>query len=230
MKIFFSLTFVLISFSIFAQNITGTHTHLTINERLFEVFERNYLEKLRATHPFFIQRWNYYLDHSWYIADLPPEKAKAAYPVVQITDLDNINILLLEREQNLRKDWNRRVVYAIEGLDKALVYYAGKEFNRRLNDYLERKYPKSDWWLFFKATIKPLFPHARPPNWQNNRSSELRYLSMTINNSKTAAKHLIYEQESYARFYFFVFQFPGFLSELFDGQHSHYWLRGILSG
>jgi len=142
MKIFFPLTFVLISFSIFAQNTTETHTHLTIDERLYAVFDRGYLEKLRTTQPFFIQRWNFYLDHSWYLSDLPPEKAKAAYPVVHIANLENINILLLEKEQNLRKDWNKREVYAIEGTNQALVFYAGKDFNQRLNNYLVRQYPK----------------------------------------------------------------------------------------
>ncbi len=142
MKSILLLAFVLLSFSIFAQNTTESHTHLTIDKRLYAVFDRGYLEKVRTAHPFFIQRWNFYLDHSWYLSDLPKEKAKAAYPVVQIANLEYINILLLEKEQNLRKDWNKREVYAVAGTDKALVFYAGKDFNRRLNDFLVRKYPK----------------------------------------------------------------------------------------
>lgn len=122
----------------FAMAQAPAHTHISIDPRLYEAFDSQHLENLVTENPFLIQRWNYYLDNSWYLDDLPPEKESAEYPSVNIEDIENINILVLEREQQLRRDWDRRIIYRITGHQKVLVFYSGKEFTEKLNEHLNR--------------------------------------------------------------------------------------------
>ncbi len=127
-----------LSFSTFVSAQQPAHTHISIDSRLYEVFETGYLNDLITENPFLIQRWNFYLDNSWYITDLPKEKAKATYPVISIGDIDNINIFRIEKENDIKRDWNRQEVYQLEGQGKALVMVSGKEFTKRLNKHLNR--------------------------------------------------------------------------------------------
>lgn len=137
MKNLFLFTFLFISFITFAQRDTSTPSLPNIDERLFQVFETTYLKRLQTENPFLIHRWNFYLDNSWYITELPREK-EADYPEVEVDDLKNINILLLEKEQNLRKEWEKQSIYKIKGTNKALVYYPGKIFIDKLNKKIRR--------------------------------------------------------------------------------------------
>ncbi len=134
---FYSL-FFFTCFSTFVSAQQPAHTHISIDNRLYEAFDSGYVERLIAENPFLIHRWNYYLDNSWYITDLPAEKVKGDYPIIHIEDLGKINIFLLEKEQDLHRDWNKQQVYQIKDTGLALVLYAGKDFTKKLNDHLER--------------------------------------------------------------------------------------------
>ncbi len=136
-KYFYSL-FFFTCFSTFVSAQQPAHTNISIDSRLYEAFDSGYLEGLIAENPFLIHRWNYYLDNSWYITDLPAEKVEDSYPIIRIDDLKKINIFLVEKGQNLQRDWDRQQVYRIENTGKALVLLAGKTFTKKLNDYLER--------------------------------------------------------------------------------------------
>lgn len=113
---------------------------ISIDDRLYDVFDREYLQNLKTTNPFLIQRWNYYLDYAWSIEDLPAEKATSTYQTITIPDLENINILLLEKEFDLKPDWQKFNMYKIAGTEKMLVYLPGKTFVARLNEHLGRTY------------------------------------------------------------------------------------------
>lgn len=115
------------------------HTNLPIDSRLVDAFDGEYLENLKTGNPFLLQRWNFYLDHAWYLTVLPAEKAEAEYPSIRIDDVNNINILLLERKFQLRRDWDKQMIYKIEDSNQALVFIPGKEFTRKLNEHLNRK-------------------------------------------------------------------------------------------
>ena len=132
MKIFLLLFFF--SFSLFssAQN---TLESVIPDERLYQVYERAYVDNLVNENPFLIKRWNFYLDNAYLIADEIQEK-KNDYPSVSISNMENINILLLEKEQKLQRDWEIPVIYKIRNTDKILVYYAGKDFTKSLKEYL----------------------------------------------------------------------------------------------
>ena len=106
--------------------------------RLYEVYEARYIDDLAKTYPLMIGRWNYYLQSAWFISDGPPKKRlTGAYLSVKITDLASINILKLEKEQNLTHEWDEMTVYRIEGTDKHLVYFPGKIFVENLKSYLQ---------------------------------------------------------------------------------------------
>ena len=133
MKKIFTLLFLLYSFTFFAQSKTGD---MDIDPRLLDVFEASYLETIKINNPTLLQRWNFYLDHAAYIADMVAEKEYGILPSVSISDPNNFNIFQLEKEQKIHKDWNTQRMYKIEGMEKILVYYSGKQFIKKFNHSL----------------------------------------------------------------------------------------------
>jgi len=135
------LTFLLLTFSILsiAQTKTNEVVDVKIDERLFDVYEQKYLSNLQAANPNLLLRWSFYLDNAFYITDFPKGKENADAPEVVIDDLEKINILLLEKDQRLTRDFKKRNVYKIQGTQKALIYFSGEEFNQKLNEHLGRK-------------------------------------------------------------------------------------------
>ncbi|MBK8563793.1 MAG: hypothetical protein IPN76_10745 [Saprospiraceae bacterium] len=115
---------------------TLSHTATPIDSRLYAIHSGEYLESLQSANPFLLKRWAFYLDHSWYLTDLPAEKAKEAATTVRVEDLDAINILLLEKQFALHRDWEKQTVIKIEKTDKAIVLISGKRFNELLNEHL----------------------------------------------------------------------------------------------
>lgn len=135
------LTFLFLSsISTFVQaQANHTHTNLPIDSRLYEVFDSLYLENVKTGNPFLIQRMNFYLDHSWYVTAVPPQKIKPDVPSVRIGDVNKLNIFALERAQHVLRDWNQITIYKIVNSDKVLVLRSGKECTELLNEYLKRQ-------------------------------------------------------------------------------------------
>jgi len=105
--------------------------------RLYAVFDSAYLQNIRRDNPALLLRWNFYLDNAFIISDFPAEKGNVSqYPAVKISDLRDLNILLLEKEQPLARDWQKPVFYHIEGTNKVLMYFSGKDFNRKFREWL----------------------------------------------------------------------------------------------
>lgn len=102
--------------------------------RLYAAFDSAYLATLQRDHPVLLERWNFYLDHAFIVADYPAGKGLdqlEALPVVQLADpAAPINILLLEKTQGLRHAWERPVAYRINDSQRVLMYQSGKAFNR----------------------------------------------------------------------------------------------------
>ena len=107
--------------------------------RLYAAFDSAYIESLRRDNPTLLLRWNFYLDNAFIISDFPPQKGDIAqYPAVQIPDISNMNILVLEKNQRLTRDWQKPVFYRIDGTQQVLMYYPGKEFNRKFREWLAK--------------------------------------------------------------------------------------------
>ena len=134
------LTLFLLTLSVlsFAQNKSSETAD--VDERLTEIYNKEYLTDLQTQNPVLLQRWSFYLDNAYYIVDFPKEKGNPDYPTIEVADLDNMNILLLEKNQKMTRDFDKSTKYKIKGTNKILVYYSGKEFNQKLNEYLGRDY------------------------------------------------------------------------------------------
>ncbi|MBI1223909.1 MAG: hypothetical protein GC192_01615 [Bacteroidetes bacterium] len=136
--LFFSFLFSF-SFSTFVKAQSElSHTTTPIDSRLFETYSGDYLENLQTANPFLLKRWNFYLDNSWYLTELPAEKDSDSYATIRIEDLNNFNIFSIERKFELKRDWEKRLVCNIEGSNHVLVLLSGKEFNEKLSRHLAK--------------------------------------------------------------------------------------------
>ncbi len=102
--------------------------------RLFEAFDSAYVFTTLENNPALVRRWNFYLDHAFVIVDFPPEKGDiAALPTVKIADPARLNILLLEQQQPLARDWETPTFYRINNSRQVLMYFPGKLFMEKLS-------------------------------------------------------------------------------------------------
>ncbi len=132
--------FFLLPISTFVRaQAAHTYTNLPIDSRLYQVYDSLYLTNVKAGNPFLIQRMNFYLDNSWYLTTLPAQKMAPNMPAIQIKDLDNINIMALEKERQIVRDWDQIKVYRIENRERVLVLRSGQECAELLNEHLKRQ-------------------------------------------------------------------------------------------
>ncbi len=134
------LTLFLLTLSTLSFAQTKSSETVEVDERLTAVYEKEYLANLQIQNPVLLQRWSFYLDNAFYIVDFPIEKGDPDYPSIEVADLDNMNIFLLEKSQKMSRDFDKQTKYKIKGTNKILVYYSGKEFNQKLNEFLGRNY------------------------------------------------------------------------------------------
>lgn len=111
----------------------------TIDDRLYEVFEVAFLERLQAQSPSQLRYYNFLLDNVYIIETIATGK-NSNYPEVTIDDLDNINILQLINNQQLKRDYNNRTFYKIANTNKILVLISEKEFAKKFNEHTGRKH------------------------------------------------------------------------------------------
>ena len=134
------LTLFLLTLSILSFAQKKSSETIEIDERLTEVYDKEYLANLQIQNPVLLQRWSFYLDNAFYLVDFPKEKGNPDYPTIEVADLNNMNIFLLEKTQKMTRDFDKPTKYKIKGTNKILVYYSGKDFNQKLNEFLGRNY------------------------------------------------------------------------------------------
>lgn len=110
---------------------------ISIDQRLYDVFDASFLKKLQTDKSFHLHYYNFSLDNSYEIIEIPKEK-NMQLPKVEIKDLDKINILKLQQEQKLTKSYDAPTYYQIKGSDKILMIRSEKDFAKRLNKHLDR--------------------------------------------------------------------------------------------
>lgn len=142
MKLITTIFYFFLVTTTFAQNVATTasptsHT-LEPDQRLYEAYDAEYIDRLVTENPFLIKRWNFYLDNAFYIMDAIPGKTET-HPEIIISDIDNLNILLLEKELGLTHDFQRSTIYNIKDSNKCLVYWPGKKFVKKLNKFLKQE-------------------------------------------------------------------------------------------
>ncbi len=121
------------------EGLVNVTPEVAPDARLFAAFDTAYIETLRRDNPTLLLRWNYYLDNAFVISEFPSQKGDIAqYPTVQIPDISMVNILVLEKTQRLTHDWQKSVFYRINNSGQVLMYYPGKEFNRKFREFLSQ--------------------------------------------------------------------------------------------
>jgi len=130
--------------SILFQNIHAqTEQAHAVNQpdvRLLAVYGEAYLQGLQSHNPMLLLRWQYYLDHAFVISEWPQEKGDIqTLPVVRIEDVKNVNILALEQNQPLYRQWDKPVFFRINDSQKVLMYHSGSSFNRDFQTWLQSR-------------------------------------------------------------------------------------------
>ena len=124
---------MVLTLSSFTQTQPDTKTEP--DPRLFDALSKTEIAEMQAKNPFLIQYYNYFLDHSYKIMNKPTNN-QLNLPVVDIPNLNNFNILVLKKEQKLKRTWERQTYYTIKGTDKVLVFISEKEFTQKLNKFV----------------------------------------------------------------------------------------------
>ena len=145
MKKPFLAFFIFLPFIAFSQQ--NSPVTKPIDARLYEAYDKAYVDDVAQGDPFLLKRWTYYLDHAFYVTDALVSKDGVAvdYPSVSVPDLAHINILKLESQQMLKRDYYVETIYKINGTDKFLVYHSGRNFIESLNEYLGVKQQGAKW-------------------------------------------------------------------------------------
>ena len=139
--IFRSLSLVILCLALYgglkvnAQQ-TDSCNKVTPDPRLYECFESSFIETQLEKNPDLILYYNYFLDHSYYLTDLPPkEDFVQSLKVLDFSadeDLSKLNVLKYKLELS-----NDRITYYRLGpRDKIIVFYSGKDFTRMYNEYM----------------------------------------------------------------------------------------------
>ena len=110
----------------------------SIDPRLYEAYDKAYVDKVAQEDAFLLKRWTFYLDNAYYVTEdiVSKDGLPLDYPSVSVPDLAHLNILKLETEQKTTRDYYVEKIYKIVGTNKFLVYYSGRNFIESLNEYL----------------------------------------------------------------------------------------------
>ena len=134
-KVLSFLIFTSLSFSLYSQTDIADRV-IQPDKRLIEVFSQAYLSKLTVSRPDLIRKWNFYLDHSFFITDFPKgKKDENVFESIEVKDLYNINIKQLEKQLDIGPEYEVQKIYKIKNTNKLLIYRSGKEFYRLYNEH-----------------------------------------------------------------------------------------------
>jgi len=135
-------TILLCLFCVCSISAFGQYEKIPVepDARLYEIYDEDYLTRLQTSNPFLLQRRNFYLDNAYILSE---NIKNADYPLIRVKDVQNINILLLEKEQSLRHDFKVRTYYSIADTNKILIYRSGEEFRDALNEHLNRAHKQN---------------------------------------------------------------------------------------
>lgn len=134
------MKFVVIVFGLFIHiSLIGqSAADVVPDKRLLDVYTPEYINNLSAKSPHLIQRLNYYLDHSYYVSKVHKHKRTNVMDTIKIQDLEDINILALERDLGIGADRDEFTSYKIEGSDLFLIYLSAKRFTESYNKHFRR--------------------------------------------------------------------------------------------
>lgn len=116
---------------------TQPDTKTEPDPRLYDALSKSEIAEMQEKNPFLIQYYNYFLDHSYKIINQPKSK-QLDLPSVIIPNIEDFNILLIKKQQKLKRTWESQTYYTIKDTDKVLVFMSEREFTQKLNESVGR--------------------------------------------------------------------------------------------
>ena len=139
-------------FAIFLLSATGLFAQTSPNpyqpdERLYQVMDKAYVDQMFVEKPNLILYYNYYLDHSFYVAKLNQEKPVTGLDIHTVSwnsdlntdkkfdektfDAKKFNVL----KYSFTRDLDRFTTYVWEEAGVALVFLPQRHFQAQFEDY-----------------------------------------------------------------------------------------------
>ena len=111
----FSVLTVLVILSSFNSVRAQNTSNKQIDARLTAVFDNNYIESIH-TDTFWAKKWRFYLDNAFFISDASVDKSgnENIEGTIEVADINNINILQLEKTYALKRDYYTYKAYKIK--------------------------------------------------------------------------------------------------------------------
>lgn len=123
MKTIFILFFLGVSLSAFSQD--------DFDKRLLVKFSEEQVLKMKSEHPNVLEYWDFYLDHSYVIVDVPEGKSASEYPELKFKSADKFNILAHDITMNSTV----KKYYQLPGSNQMLVLLSSADFTKKFNEY-----------------------------------------------------------------------------------------------
>lgn len=104
--------------------------------RLVEAFGQSFADRLVEENPNLLVYYNYFLDNSYYITELPLDKADfleslAKLPIAHDTDSKIINVLKYE----IKLKFDKETYFRMSDSNKVMVFYTGEKLNEKYNEH-----------------------------------------------------------------------------------------------
>lgn len=116
---------------------TETEVEIKNKEKLIEFLGEKDYEYLKFKNSHLLKYYDYFIDNSYYIIEIPAEKkSDVSYDKVDLplvngkVDTEKLNVLLLDIE----RDYENQKRYLINGSSQVLVFYSEKEFIEKFNN------------------------------------------------------------------------------------------------
>jgi len=138
---FKSVIFCVILFSLLIMDFSASAQKksselFTPDKRLIDCYDSSYIEMLQKKNPSLIMYYNFFLDSSYYVVDLPLEKQNFVNNLESLElgedeDINCINVLKF----GVKLDFEKITFFRLGNTDKMIVFYSGEKLFEKYNDY-----------------------------------------------------------------------------------------------
>jgi hypothetical protein len=141
----------IINVSSFGQKTDIDFNQINPDARLYECFDKTYIQQLQKDNPELILYYNFYLDNSYFVGKEVPEKPINGKDIHTVTlknetssdkiqyfneDLSKFNPKTFNvLKYNFKTDYNKYTNYILGNTGKILIFYPKKRFIKKYNDY-----------------------------------------------------------------------------------------------
>ncbi len=150
-NILFVFFFSFINVYSFAQKTEINSIQIKPDARLYECFDKTYIQQLQKDNPEQILYYNFYLDNSYFIGKEVPGKPVNGKDIHNVTlkketpsgkvqyfneDLSDFNPKTFNvLKYNFKTDYNKYTYYISKETGEILIFYPEKKFVKKYNDY-----------------------------------------------------------------------------------------------